>query len=88
MTRALKVIVPSDKQLLLPLGPLRNREFLSNHWLEHRLPLEPEWKEARERASKAAQEFVALWKVEKSRVQKYGDEAGLEEKFTCPGAPK
>lgn len=25
-------------QLTLPLGPVVNREFLSNHWLEHRLP--------------------------------------------------
>lgn len=25
-------------QLLLPFGPIRNMEFLSSHWLEHRLP--------------------------------------------------
>jgi hypothetical protein len=84
MTRSPKVIVPNDKQLLLPFGPLRNRELLSNHWLEHRLPLEPEWREVREQASKAAQELIALWKVEKSRVEKYGNEAGLEEKFIQP----
>ena len=27
-----------------------NSDFLSNHWLEHRLPLEPEWAEQTEAA--------------------------------------
>jgi hypothetical protein len=66
MSRAPKTAVTNDEQLLLPFGPLRNREFLSNHWLEHRLPLEPEWTEAREQATKAAQQLIALWKTERS----------------------
>jgi hypothetical protein len=32
---------------LLPFGALRNSDLLSNHWLEHRLPLEPEWTDLR-----------------------------------------
>ena len=83
MSRAPKTAVTNDKQLLLPFGPLLNREFLSNHWLDHRLPLEPEWTEAREQATKA-QQLIALWKTERSRVEKYGDEAGPEEKFIQP----
>ena len=67
-------------QLTLPLGPIVNREFLSNHWLEHRLPLEPEWQELVD----AAKKLLALWQREKSRVARYGNEAGLEEKFIQP----
>ena len=73
-----------SKQLLLPFGPVRNREFLSNHWLEHRLPLEPEWRELQKNALQAAEKLIALWRVEKERAPKYGDEAGLEEKLIQP----
>jgi hypothetical protein len=44
-------------QLELPFGPILNRDFLSNHWLDHRLPLEPEWSEAREMAVDVAAFF-------------------------------
>ncbi|MEO0696962.1 MAG: Eco57I restriction-modification methylase domain-containing protein [Pseudomonadota bacterium] len=71
-------------QLVLPFGPIRNSEFLSNHWLEHRLPLEPEWNELEEAAGEAAERLVELWRTEQCRVEKYGDEAGLEEKFIQP----
>lgn len=74
----------TDAQLLLPFGPLRNKEFLSNHWLEHRLSLEPEWRELQDHAKNAAERLVALWKVERTRVEKYGNEAGLEQKFIQP----
>ena len=58
--------------------------MLSNHWLEHRLPLEPEWDELRNQARDAAEQLLDLWRVEKNRVEKYGNEAGLEEKFIQP----
>jgi hypothetical protein len=71
-------------QLPLPFGPIINKEFLSNHWLEHRLPLEPEWSEFQEAAKVAAEKLLLLWNKEKSRAPLYGDEAGLEEKFIQP----
>ena len=71
-------------QLTLPFGPIVNREFFSNHWLDHRLPLEPEWNEHRASAIVAAEALIHLWNREKNRVERYGDEAGLEEKFIQP----
>ena len=77
--------LPSEEfQLTLPFGPVHNRDLLSNHWLEHRLPLEPEWQELRESARRLAQRLLELWQVEKDRVELYGNEAGLEEKFIQP----
>ena len=77
-------IIPDAMQLNLPFGPIVNREFLSNHWLDHRLPLEPEWSELRNDATTAAEKLIDLWEKEKNRVERYGDEAGLEEKFIQP----
>ena len=69
--------VNNQEQLTLPFGPIRNREFLSNHWLEHRLPLEREWRStARPRQRGRPQKLIALWRVEKDRAEKYGDEQG------------
>jgi hypothetical protein len=75
---------PDERQLLLPLYPLVNKNFLSSHWLEHRLSLEPEWKEYRSAAQEVLARLLSLWRVEKDRVARYGDEAGLEEKFIQP----
>ena len=77
-------MVSSKHQLALPLSPLHNSNFLSNHWLVHRLPLEPEWNEERENAKAALEQLLFLWNTEKTRVERYGDEAGLEEKFIQP----
>lgn len=79
-----RITAPDERQLALPLSPVRNREFLSNHWLEHRLPLEPEWQEQRSAAAEALRRLIELWRVESTRVALYGDEAGLEEKFIQP----
>ncbi|MCY4500321.1 MAG: hypothetical protein OXE57_02000 [Alphaproteobacteria bacterium] len=68
----------------LPFSPVRNRNFLSNHWLEHRLSLEPEWLEQTVSAQSALERLLSLWQKEKGRVERYGDEAGLEEKFIQP----
>ena len=56
----------------LPFSPVRNREFLSNHWLEHRMPLEPEWQEHRTAAIESLRRLIALWRVEAGRVALYG----------------
>src|SRR5208282_5089899 len=74
----------SEMQLTLPFGPIINREFLANHWLNHRLPLEPEWDELENEAKEAATALLALWGREKNRVELYGNEAALEEKFIQP----
>lgn len=77
-------MVSDERQMALPPSPLRNRNFLSNHWLEHRLPLEPEWHEEAEVAQIVLERLLSLWLAEKHRVERYGDEAGLEEKFIQP----
>jgi hypothetical protein len=74
---------PTD-QRVLSLGPLRNSEFLSNHWLENRLPIEPEWRELRQRAQEAASRLSDIWNEQANRVERYGDEAGLEHAFIQP----
>ena len=48
------------------------------------MPLEPEWQEQRAAAIECLKQLVALWQVEATRVELYGDEAGLEEKFIQP----
>jgi len=74
----------NDVQLLLPLGPVRNSELFSNYWLNNRLPLEPDWHELQKDAEAALVKLRALWDTERSRVEKYGTEAPLEEKFIQP----
>lgn len=68
----------------LPFSPIRNSELFSNHWLEHRLPLEPEWGEMRDAAATALDALTTLWRTQRDRVQQYGDEQGLEEAFIQP----
>lgn len=69
---------------LLPFSPVRNSGLLSEHWLEHRLKLEPEWAEERQHADEALTNLLDLWRVQRSRVERYGDEAGLEQAFIQP----
>ncbi len=71
-------------QQILPFGPLQNRAFLSNHWLDHRLPLEPEWKAFESLAQDAAAKLKVLWDEQRDRVKIYGDEASLETEFIQP----
>ena len=84
MSARTRMRVSDERQMTLPLSPVRNIHFLSNHWLEHRLPLEPEWHEHADAAQLVLQRILSLWKKEKDRVEQYGDEAGLEEKFIQP----
>lgn len=75
--------MPSEQQRL-QFGPIRNSEFLSNHWLENRLPLEPEWSQFRKDAVAALDRLGNLWRTQRDRVERYGDEAGLEQAFIQP----
>lgn len=68
----------------LPFGALFNSDFLSNHWLEHRLQLEPEWTELRAESDAAFGRAMALWRRERERVERYENEAGLEHGFIQP----
>src|SRR5215210_8635094 len=74
----------AHEQLTLPLGALRNRALFSSHWLEHRLPLEPEWTELRDKAREVLDSLTELWRVQRGRVEHYGDEQGLEQAFIQP----
>ena len=62
-------------------SPIRNHGVFSSHWLEHRLSHEPDWAELADAADEALEELGELWKVQRKRVEKYGDEQGLEEGF-------
>jgi len=68
----------------LALYPIRNCELFSNHWLENRLPLEPEWGECREAAFAALKEIMDIWSVEKDRLDHYDHEGSLEHAFIQP----
>lgn len=72
------------EQLILPLSPVRNRTLFSGHWLENRLPLEPEWAELRDEARDVLESMGELWRVQRGRVEHYGDEQGLEQAFIQP----
>lgn len=72
------------EQLPLPLGALRNRALFSGHWLENRLALEPEWVELRDEARGVLDSLSELWRVQRGRVEHYGDEQGLEQAFIQP----
>ena len=72
------------KQPLLPFSAIRNADFLSNHWLDKRLTLEPEWTALRPAANAALAQLAQLWDREKNLLPKYGDEAGMEEAFIQP----
>lgn len=65
-------------------GPSRNSGLFSSHWLEHRLPLEPEPAETQAEAGRALADLASLWVRERDRVALYGDEPGLEHAFIQP----
>lgn len=71
------------KQQSLPFGPVRNRNLVSNHWLEHRLRREPEWGESREVAAGLLTQLGRLWKEQRERIPQYA-EASLEQAFIQP----
>lgn len=72
------------EQLPLPLGPIHNSNLFSNHWLENRLPREPEWNELRDQSHAVLDQLADLWTQQRDRVERYDDEKGLEEAFIQP----
>lgn len=72
------------EQLTLQFGPVRNSNLFSNHWLENRLPLEPEWRELRDEAAGVLAVLSRLWKEKQSRVEYYTNEPTLEVELIQP----
>lgn len=72
-----------NEQLSFPFGPLHNKDLFSNHWLENRLLLEPEWEELKEQAKDALEKIIYLWSKEQKNVDKYV-EPSLEYAFIQP----
>ena len=70
-----------NEQFQLQFSSIRNVNFLSNHWLETRLPIEPEWDEFKKQSIECCTKIIDIWEKEKDLVAHYGDEAGLEEAF-------
>ncbi len=68
----------------LSFGAVHNVGLISSHWLENRLKREPEWAELREKAREVLDKLADLWTVQSNRVERYGDEQGLEEGFIQP----
>jgi len=75
-------IIPT--QLSLRLGPIRNSELFSSHWLKKRLPLEPEWTECQESATETLAKLLELWRDQRGRVEQYGSEQSLEQAYIQP----
>ncbi len=71
------------RQLPLLFGPIRNRNLLSNHWLDERLRLEPEWADLRSTAEDLIGQLGLLWRQQRERVPQYA-EANLEQAFIQP----
>lgn len=71
----------------LTFGPVSNSGLFSNHWLDNRLPLEPESTELRDAALASLHEIAKLWKVQRKRVAKYGDEQGLSPRSSTSAPP-
>jgi hypothetical protein len=66
------------------LLPIRNRGVFSDHWLDRRLELEPEWTERETDAADTLTALGKLWAKEGGRLDKYPNEAGLEYAFIQP----
>jgi hypothetical protein len=62
------------QQLSLSFHGVRNSGLFSNHWLDHRLVLEPEWQTSQAAANTALDKLTSLWKVQKIRVEHYASE--------------
>ncbi len=65
-------------------GPWRNSGLFSADWLKNRLPMEPEWEHFQSEAVEFTSFLFDFWKIQKSRVAKYGSEATLEQAFIQP----
>ena len=76
--------MPTHHTPSLLFGPVRNSELFANHWLDRRLPLEPEWRERRDAARECLDRIAKLWAEQEELVAKYGAEASLEKAWIQP----
>jgi len=72
------------RQRRIQFNPVKNVELLSSHWLENRLPLEPEWREFAGRARETLDQLAQLGSTQRTGVEHYGTEAALEHAFIQP----
>jgi len=70
-------------QRTLPFSAVRNSELFANHWVERRLPLEPEWEASSDAARACLDDIAALWTREADLLPTYG-EAALEDIWIRP----
>jgi hypothetical protein len=77
-------VMPTSASALLPFGPVQNVGLFSSHWLDVRLALELDWAERNDEAGHVLERLAESWKVQRGRVERYGDEHGLEEGFKQP----
>lgn len=82
--RGESALTMANRQKRILFGPVRNSELFANHWLEHRLRLEPEWTAQRAQARECLNVIADLWREQESLVAKYGAEASLEEAWIQP----
>ncbi|MCC6230531.1 MAG: N-6 DNA methylase [Phycisphaerales bacterium] len=76
--------MPPNHTRPLLFGPVRNSELFANHWLERRLPLEPEWTERRAEARACLDRIADVWRDQEDLAPKYGGEQTLEEAWIQP----
>jgi len=74
----------TPQQLSFSFSSVRNSELLAVHWLQHRLPLEPEWHLDRAAVERLASGLLHIWEIQKGRVERYGNEASLEQALIQP----
>ena len=72
-------------QFALPFNAIRNHGLFSNHWLEIRLPLEPEWTDLRDDAVEPLRKLTDLWRAQRTRIEQCGEQA-LEQAFHSASA--
>ena len=74
----------TPRQLPFALGPVRNSELFSAHWLKKRLPLEPEWTERLQDATDVLGRLLRIWREQRERLDHYRNEQSLEQAFIQP----
>ena len=72
------------RQATIQFSPVKNFGLLSSHWIENRLRLEPEWNEYEAQARETLDKLGRLWKIQRTRVENYGNEAPLEQALIQP----
>lgn len=68
----------------LPFCPVRNSELFANHWLESRLPREPEWREQRDNAASCLDMLAQIWADKQELLSPDLGELTMEDEWVHP----